>query len=336
MSICVTLMPAASTDHNNVFEVESVAAQISQTLRTDQHGIRTLVDLTPPELGRHPHLMAETQRISGVNIVATTGFYSEHNAMGLPFYWRRKSVEYMEELMVRDINEGMVYDNALTPYRAGIIKVATGTLTSAPTPLSANGTRIGIYEEKAIRAAARAQRQLGCCVNTHTHPVDWTVTNPGIEMMDILEQEGADPAKIIVGHCFIKSTIDQLEAICKRGANLQIDHIGIPWMHDSADELDEEMAVLICDLANRGHLDRMVFSYDRFFYHGRGPVTAEEPDQFNTKVPFTYLYDKFAPRLEKKGFGKNELRQVLVENAHRLLGFSPAQEYRIEGQRKAA
>ena len=34
-------------------------------------------------------LMGEAQRLSGVNIVATTGFYGEHNAIGLPFYWRR-------------------------------------------------------------------------------------------------------------------------------------------------------------------------------------------------------------------------------------------------------
>jgi phosphotriesterase-related protein len=314
-------------DHNNLWDVDTVAAQVGQTLRNGmaQNGIRTLVDLTPPELGRHPRLMAEAQRISGVNIVGTTGFYGEHNAIGLPFYWRRKSVEYMEELIVRDITEGMVYDSALTPYRAGIIKVSTGALTSKPTPVSANGTRIGVYEEKAIRAAARAQRKLGCSINTHTHPVDWTVTNPGIEMLDIMEAEGADPGKVIIGHCFIKPTLEQLKEICARGANLQIDHIGIPWMHDSADELDEKMANLICELTELGYLDRLAFSYDRFFYHGRGPVTAEEPDQFNTKVPFSYLFESFAPRLEKKGFGKNELQRVLVDNAQRLLAFSPAE-----------
>jgi phosphotriesterase-related protein len=321
-------------DHNNVWDVDSVAAQIGETLRSglEQNGIRTLVDLTPPELGRHPRLMAEAQRISGVNIVGTTGFYGEHNAVGMPFYWRRKSIEYMEELIVRDITEGMVYDGTLTPYKAGVIKVSTGALTSQPTPVSPNGTRIGIYEERAIRAAARAQRKLGCAINTHTHPVDWTVTNPGIEMLDIMDQEGADLSKVIIGHCFIKPSLDQLKAICARGANLQIDHIGIPWMHDSADELDEQMAVLICRLTELGYLERLVFSYDRFFYHGRGPVTTEEPDQFNAKVPFSYLFESFAPRLEKKGFGKSELRRVLVDNAQRLLAFSPSEARRGEGK----
>ena len=312
-------------DHHNLWDVDTVAAQISQTLHNGmkQNDVRTLVDLTPPELGRHPRLMAEAQRLSGVNIVGTTGFYGEHNAIGLPFYWRRKSVEYMEDLIARDITEGMVYDGALTPYRAGVIKVSTGALTNTPTPIGPNGTRIGVYEERAIRAAARAQRKLGCAINTHTHPVDWTVTNPGIEMLDVMDKEGADPSKVIIGHCFIKPTLDQLTAICKRGASLQIDHIGIPWMHESADALDEQMAKFVCELAALGYLDRLVFSYDRFFVHARGPVTEEEPDQFNTKVPFSYLFDSFAPRLERKGFGKNELRRVLVDNAQRLLSFSP-------------
>jgi hypothetical protein len=34
----------------------------------------------------------------------------------------------------------------------------------------------------------------------------------------------------------VNPDIDQLTAICARGANLQIDHIGIPWRHSSADE----------------------------------------------------------------------------------------------------
>src|SRR5262249_17335331 len=142
------------------------------------HGIRTVVDLTPAELGRHPALLAEVARLSGVHMVATTGFYAETNGMGIPFYWRRKSIEYLEEMMVRDLTEGMVYDSSPTPNKAGIIKVATGVLGGKPTPIGSNGHRIGFYEERAIRAAARAQRQIGCAINTHTHPVDYSVTNP--------------------------------------------------------------------------------------------------------------------------------------------------------------
>ena len=43
-------------DHHNLFDVESAATQIGQTLRNgmSQHGIRTMVDLTLPSSGAIP------------------------------------------------------------------------------------------------------------------------------------------------------------------------------------------------------------------------------------------------------------------------------------------
>jgi predicted metal-dependent phosphotriesterase family hydrolase len=308
-------------DHNNVWDLDTVANEVGRAAHTmvSDYGIRTMVDLTPPDIGRHPELLAEVSRRSGCHIVATTGFYAER--MGIGFYWRRKTIDYIADVMVRDITEGMVYDNRLTPYRAGVIKVATGGMGPGDTPVGAGGRRIGPVEERVIRAAGRAQKRTGACIGTHTQPVDYTVTNPGSEMLDLLEEEGADPGKVMMGHVFIKPEFDQLVALCRRGAILQIDHIGIPWMHDTADQLDEEMAVLICRLAERGYLDHLVFSYDRFFSHGRGPITAEEPDQDNTRVPVGYLFDSFAPRLAKKGFGAAELDRVLIDNPRRILAF---------------
>src|ERR1700693_50162 len=109
-------------------------------------------------------------------------------------------------------------------------------------------------------------------------------------MLDILEEEGADPGKVMMGHVFLFPEFEQL-------------------------------AVLICRLAERDYLDNIVFSYDRFFSHGRGPITAEEPDQENTRVPLGWLFDSFVPRLAKKGFSKAELDKVLVDNPRRILAF---------------
>ena len=306
-------------DHNNVWDLDEVADDVGRRIHgmAKEYGVKTMVDLTPPDIGRHPELLAEVSRRSGANIIATTGFYAER--MGIGFYWRRKSVDYIADMMVRDINEGMAHDNRLTRYRAGVIKVASGGM--AETPVEANGKRITPLEEHVMRAAGRAQKRTGAPIGTHTQPRDYGPTNPGIEMLDILEEEGVDPGKVMLGHVFIKPRLEQLEELCRRGAILQVDHIGIPWMHDSADQLDEELATHICRLADLGHLNQLVFSYDRFFSHGRGPVTEDEPDQDNTRVPLGYLFDSFAPRLAKKGFGKAELHKVLVENPRRILAF---------------
>ena len=73
-----------------------------------------------------------------------------------------------------------------------------------PSPIGPNGRRIHIYEDRLIRAAGRAQKATGCCINTHTDPMDYTVTNPGIEQLDIIEEEGGDPTKVIIGHAFVE------------------------------------------------------------------------------------------------------------------------------------
>ena len=304
-------------DHNAVWDLDAMVKEVGGKMRqiAGDFGVKTVVDLTPPDIGRHPELLARVSRESGTNIVAATGFYAER--MGIGFYWRRKTLDYIAEMMVRDINEGMVYDNRLTPYKAGIIKVATGGM--AETPVEPNGRRIGPIEEHAARAAARAQKKTGAPIGTHTQPLDYKSTNPGLEMLDVLEEEGADPGKVMMGHVFIKPEFSQLEALARRGAILQVDHIGIPWMHKTAAELDEKLATMICKLVDKGFIKQLCFSYDRFFSHGRGPITADEPDQDNTRVPLGHLWDSFVPRLEKLGFGKKELDTVMIENPKRIL-----------------
>jgi phosphotriesterase-related protein len=225
-------------------------------------------------------------------------------------------------MLTRDLTEGMVYDSRITPYKAGMMKVSTGGLgADQPTPIGPDGRRIGKFERHVIKAVGRVQAKIGCAINTHTQPLDYALTNPGIELLDELEENGADPGKVIIGHAFVHPNIEQLKAICARGANVQVDHIGIPWQNESAEQLDELIANAVRALADAGYLDRIVFSYDRFFSHQRGPVTEKEPEQLNELVDIGYLYDSFAPRLEKKGFGPAELHTVMVDNPRRLLAF---------------
>jgi phosphotriesterase-related protein len=150
--------------------------------------------------------------------------------------------------------------------------------------------------------------------------MDYIVTNPGIEQLDLIEEEGGDPAKVIIGHAFIEpQSVEQIIDICKRGANVQVDHMGIPWRHDSIEELDDSMANMMCEVADRGHLSQMTITYDRWFFNPRGPATVTNPQLLNEKVPLDYLFTNFARRLEKKGFRMRDLETILVENPQRIL-----------------
>lgn len=314
--------PGAEFDHRTVFDFNAAAGKIASELARgkEQYGLTTVVDMTPVEVGRHPPLMAEAARLSGVNVVAITGFFPER--IGLPYYWRRQSLEEIADFFTRDLTEGMIFNGAQTGLRAGMIKIATGqeSVDPKPSPLGPNGLHIGEHEQRVIRAAGRAQQATGCAINTHTDPMDYTVTNPGLEQLSLLEQEGADPRRVIIGHAFVNPGIDQMAAICDRGAYLQVDHIGIPWRHDSAEELDELMAVTVCELAERGYLDQIVFSYDRWFINPRSEVTEQDPDMANERVDIGYLLDSFLPRLVKHGFRESDLNRILIDNPARVIG----------------
>lgn len=313
--------PGGEVDHRSAFHLAAAVDRISEELSAAManFGYRTLVDMTPAEVGRHPELMARVARRTGANVIAATGFFPER--MGIPYWWRRQSVEELADFYTRDICEGMVFAGQQTDIKAGVIKIATGqeSVAPKPSPVGPDGRRIGVYENRLIRAAGRVQRALGCAVNTHTDPIDYTVTNPGLEQLDLLEEEGADPAKVIIGHAFVQPDIDQLTAICERGANLQIDHIGIPWRRDNAEELDEVIADMTCELIARGYLSRLTITYDRWFFNPRGAATEMNPQLLNEKVDMGHLYTSFLPRLVSKGFKEEAMQTILVDNPRRIL-----------------
>jgi phosphotriesterase-related protein len=314
--------PGADLDHRTAFDFEAIVDRVAGDLRSgkEANGIGTVVEMTPVEVYRHPPLMKAASERSGVNVVAVTGFFPQ--SMGLPYYWRRQTVEELAEFFITDLRVGMMWGGHQTNIKAGAVKIATGGegVATTPSPVGPDGLRITAIEQRVIRAAARAQRALGCLVNTHTDPNDYAVTNPGTEQLDLLEDEGADPSKVIIGHAFIQNTgMHQLYEILNRGATLNVDHIGIPWKHGSIDELDGILADQIFELVQRGYADRLTFSYDRWFYNPRARVTELDPEFLNAAVPIGYMFDSFIPRLLKMGISDDVVEQILVLNPRRLL-----------------
>ena len=178
-----------------------------------------------------------------------------------------------------------------------------------------------MYEDRLIRAAGRAQKATGCCINTHTDPMDYTVTNPGIEQLDIIEEEGGDPTKVIIGHAFVEPQgIHQVHRNSRsRRLSCRSTTSASPGGTPDASQLDESMANMMCELADKGYIDQMVITYDRWFFNPRGAATEENPQLLNEKVNLGYLFTKFAPRLRGKGFKDADLEKMLVDNPQRIL-----------------
>ncbi|MFG1706935.1 phosphotriesterase [Nonomuraea sp. M3C6] len=312
--------PGAELDHRAVLDydkaVDFVAGQVQRG--KDDYGYGTIVDMTPPEVGRHPQFMVDVARKTGINVIAITGFFPER--MGVPYYWRRQTIEELTEFFVSDLTRGMVFAWSQTPYRAGAIKIATGqeSVTPRPSPLGPNGRHIHEVEDRVIRAAGRAATRVGCAINTHIDPMDFEVTNPGREQLEILLEEGMDPAKVIIGHAFVPPQVESMREILKLGANVQLDHIGIPWRVDSAEELDEAMAEALVTLLNEGYGDRIVMSFDRWFMNPRAGVTERDPQLLNEKVDLGYMFTSWVPRLKGKGVTDEQLDQMMIYNPRRI------------------
>ncbi len=312
--------PGAEFDHRAVFDWDEVADQVASelTVAREKYDFKTIVDITPAELGRDPNFLKEVSTRGDVNLVSVTGFFCQ--SMGLPYHWRRQSIDEIAGFLVRDVNEGMVFNNEQTDIRCGIIKIATGPddLHPSPTPPGPSGRHIGDFEEMAIRGAARAHLETGAPLTTHTDPEDWTVCNIGAEHLDVLEEEGVDPHNVITGHCFVNPNIEYLNELLERGSSLQVDNMGTGWR----DLDDEHISNAVAGLCEAGWDDQLVISFDRFFYQRRGPMTEDDP-LVAEKMDIDYMHGTFLPLLREKGVPEESIHKMLYVNPVRHLAFEP-------------
>jgi phosphotriesterase-related protein len=256
--------------------------------RFRDEGGGTLVDLTLPGVGRDPAWLAGLARSSGLNLVMGCGWY---RGAYYPPEARidRRSVEDLADELVAEI-EGGVGETGIRP---GII----GEIGTDKPWLSAQ-------EERVHRAAARAARRTGLAITTHA------VLSPvGLAQLRVLEEEGADPTRIVVGHADSHPHLDHHLAIVERGANVEFDFLGMDFTPQERHGEDRVIELLL-ELLSRGHADRILFSQDvchdsqlgRYGGHG-----------------YTYLDRAFVPRLRERGVSAAEIDQIRIGNPRRLL-----------------
>jgi phosphotriesterase-related protein len=126
----------------------------------------------------------------------------------------------------------------------------------------------------------------------------------GLRQLDILEEAGADPARVVIGHSDSYPLLDHWLAIVERGAAIECDFLGMGF---TPMERRGEPRIIdrILELLARGHGDRILFSQDvcdnsqLVFYGGNG---------------YAYLAERFLPRLVERGVGDAEIRRLTVDN----------------------
>ncbi len=247
-----------------------------------------LVDVTPAGMARDPEWLRGLATASGLHIVMGAGWYRQayYPAEALI---ERRTVDDLADEIVREATDG-VGDTGIKP---GIIgEIGTDKPWVSPS------------EERVHRAAARASRRTGLAITTHG-----VMSAVGLAQLRILEEEGADPARVIVGHADSYPNLDHYLEIVRRGANLEFDFLGMSF--NAVERHGEGRVVeLLLELVSRGHVDRVLLSQDVCHdsqlkrYEGHG---------------YVYLHETFLPRLRAAGVAESDIDQMTVAIPRRLL-----------------
>ena len=246
-----------------------------------------LVDVTLPGVGRDPIWLRGVAEASGLHVVMGCGWYRTAYYPPEARIERRSTDDLADELTA-EIESGV----GETGVRPGIIgEIGTDKPWVSPA------------EERVHRAVARAAHRTGLAITTHA-----VLSDVGLAQLRIFEDEGLDPARVVIGHADSYPVLDHYLAIIERGANLEFDFIGMPWERERIGE--DRTVELLCELLSRGHADRLLLSQDvcndaqlvRFGGNG-----------------YAHLASAFLPRLRAAGVSDTEIETMTVANPRRLL-----------------
>lgn len=278
-----------------------------------ERGFGTIVDLSPygvvgrDEAGTNITALAEISRRSGLHIVSGTAIYLESYA---PAWARAASVAELTARLVADAAEGI----GGTGIRAGVFGEQATSLGEI-TP----------FEERMLRATARAHRETGLSIMTHT-----THGTMAQEQLDVLLGERADPAGIVIGHVDTQLDIDVPRRILDRGASIAVDTVGKQtWDFFLGPEpagrtdgefgkraffrADEGRADLVAALVAEGHGPRILLAQDL-----TGAEICMNPGTHG-EWGYSYLDAVFLPLLTERGVPTETIDLICRANPARVL-----------------
>jgi phosphotriesterase-related protein len=237
-----------------------------------------------------PHGLCGIAQATGVHVVAGCGYYRQPLLVGS--LHDRGTEEIANDLLLW-LSEGMYG----TTIRAGLM----GELgTSSP---------IYPFEERQLRAAARVQLQTGASINVH--PLIWG--HEHLHILDILEEEGADLARVAISHCDELIEPAWHAQIAERGAVLSFDTFGSETYFDRSfaqEPRDTDRIECVLRLLEKGYGSQLTLAHDictRTQLHRYGGWGWD------------HLLRNIAPRLRHAGVSQAELDTIFIETPKRLL-----------------
>jgi phosphotriesterase-related protein len=279
---------------NGFREDEQIPEAITRLKELRAAGITTIVDPTVIGLGRYIPRIQAIAAETEINIVVATGLYTYND---VPHYLHYRGPGTMlggedplVAMFVGDITEGI----AGTGVKAGLLKCATDEEGMTP----------GV--ERVLRAVAKAHRVTGTPIMTHTH----AVTRRGLEQQNVLESEGVDLSRVLIGHSGDTNDLEYLTEVADRGSLLGMDRFGLDLLLPFEDRV--ATVVAMCE---RGYARSMVLSHDASCYidwlpHDQLPVIAPN-------WHYLHITRDVLPALRERGVSEEDITTMLVDNPRR-------------------
>jgi len=287
--------------YDNLF-IDDENLAVKELMLYKAAGGKSIVDLTPQSLGRDPDALLRISRVTGLNIIMGTAYYSEasYSKEGM----KARSEEDIAQEFIMDILEGTGFFNV----RAGII----GEL-GCSWPLKKN-------EQKVLAAGAIAQQRTGAAINIHPGRNE----KAPVEAIKVIKESGGDLTRTVVSHMdrcsyLLDNRIEMLEA----GCYIEYDIFGTYGYYPPEvslpegqlpDQLNDTQRIReIIELIELGWLSRILISHDVGFkfrlqaYGGPG---------------YAHILNNGVPMMKVYGMTDEQIRMLLIKNPESLLRFN--------------
>ena len=254
-------------------------------------GIDTFVELSPIGLGRSLDLIRRAAEGSGLNIVLATGLYT-YDVLPRPWHFIGPGTmldgeEPLDSLMRGDLDDGIEGSGV----RPGILKCA----------IDAAG--LTEHVERVVRSVCRIHKERGTAVCIHTNAPE----KRGYDALRILDEEGVNPARVMLAHCGDTADLDYLEEIAASGVLLGMDRFGLDVLLPFDDRVNT-----VVEMCARGHADKMILSQDANCFTDWFPPGLG--DQLTPNWHHLHVVQDVIPALLERGVSQEQVDQMMRGN----------------------
>lgn len=276
------------------FELSDVDRAVPELRRFRSDGGRALVDSMPCDSGRNILKLVALARAADVHILAPSGLHLAKYYD--PGHWGNTyTVDELAELFIADIEQGIDahdYNGPIvrrTTHRAGLIKIATGTIFSP-------------REEKVFAAAAQAHLRTGAPILTHTEQ-----GTLGLEQVERLSNFGVDLTHVVLSHLDRCPDISYHREVLSSGVRVEYDS-AFRWKQGAGNPTRDLLVCLLPEFPDQLMLGMDAARTGYWTCYGGQPGLS-------------FLLNEFSKLLRVSGVSESQLEAVFVANPARTYQF---------------